>query len=65
LMKRESAKIVRRGRPAMAEGEALDAVIPSARCKSDERKAFEKAAKKGGLTLTQWVRFTLKQAVEK
>jgi antitoxin component of RelBE/YafQ-DinJ toxin-antitoxin module len=49
----------------MAEGEALDAVIPSARCKKDERKAFEKAAKKGGLTLTQWVRLTLKQAVEK
>jgi uncharacterized protein (DUF1778 family) len=49
----------------MAEGEALDAVIPSARCKSDERKAFEKAAKKEGLTLTQWVRFTLNKAVEK
>lgn len=65
-MKRESSKkAVRRGRPAMAEGEALDAVIPSARCKSDERKAFEKAAKKEGLTLTQWVRFTLNKAVEK
>jgi antitoxin component of RelBE/YafQ-DinJ toxin-antitoxin module len=49
----------------MAEGEGLDAVIPSARCKSDERKAFERAAKKAGLTLTQWVRLTLNQAVEK
>jgi len=64
-MKRESKKVSKRGRPAMAEGEALDAVIPSARCKSDERKAFEKAAKKEGLTLTQWVRFTLNKAVEK
>ena len=65
-MKRESSKkAVRRGRPTMAAGEALDAVIPSARCKSDERKSFEKAAKSEGLTLTQWVRFTLNKAVEK
>jgi uncharacterized protein (DUF1778 family) len=65
-MKRESSKeAVRRGRPAKPEGEALDSVIPSARCKSDERKAFEKAAKREGVTLTQWVRLTLKNAVEK
>jgi hypothetical protein len=64
-MKRESKKAAKRGRPPMAEGETLDAVIPSARCKSDERKAFEKAAKKEGLALTQWVRLTLNRAVEK
>jgi uncharacterized protein (DUF1778 family) len=65
-MKRESSKeAVRRGRPAKPEGEALDAVIPSARCKKDERKAFERAAKQEGLTLTQWVRLTLNRAVEK
>lgn len=49
----------------MPEGEALDAVIPPARCKSSEREAFERAAKKEGLTLSLWIRQTLIQAVEK
>jgi hypothetical protein len=49
----------------MPEGEALDAIIPASRCKAGEREAFEKAAAREGVTLTQWVRLTLKRAVEK
>lgn len=65
-MKRESSKkAVRRGRPAKPEGETLDAIIPAIRCKSSERAAFEKAAKKEGLTLSEWTRQTLNQAIEK
>jgi uncharacterized protein (DUF1778 family) len=64
-MKRESKKVVRRGRPAKPEGETLDAIIPATRCKSDERAAFERAAKKEGLTLSEFVRQTLNKAVEK
>ena len=65
-MKRKSDKeTAKRGRPAKPEGETLDAIIPATRCKADERAAFEKAAQKKGLTLSQWVRQTLKRAVEK
>jgi hypothetical protein len=64
-MKREGKKAARRGRPAKPEGETLDAVIPASRCKSSEREAFERAAEKEGVTLTQWVRLVLKRAVEK
>ena len=49
----------------MPEGEALDAFIPATRCKSSEREAFEEAAEDEGLTLSEWVRQTLKKAVEK
>lgn len=65
-MKQEgSKKVARRGRPAKPEGETLDAVIPAARCKASERQAFERAAEKEGVTLTQWVRLVLKREVEK
>jgi predicted HicB family RNase H-like nuclease len=64
-MKRESSKKPKRGRPAKPEGETLDATIPATRCKSSEREAFEKAAKGKGLTLTQWVRQTLKESIKK
>ncbi len=65
-MKRESSKkVVRRGRPAKPKGEAFGAIIPAIRCKSSERKAFEAAAENEGLTLSEWVRQTLKAAVEK
>ena len=53
------------GRPPMPEGEALDSIIPATRCKSDERVAFERAAKKAGLTLSEWVRQTLNKAVQR
>lgn len=65
-MKRESSKKeIKRGRPPMPEGETLDAVIPATRCKLNERKAFEKAAIRDGLKLGEWLRQTLKKAVEK
>ncbi|MBA3713059.1 MAG: hypothetical protein H0W76_11510 [Pyrinomonadaceae bacterium] len=62
---KQSVKLKKVGRPPKPEGESLDAIIPATRCKSKERTAFEKAAKKEGLALTQWVRQTLKQAIEK
>ena len=64
-MKRESKKVIKRGRPAKPEGEALDAIIPATRCKADERAAYDRAAKKEGLTLSEFVRQTLNSAVEK
>ena len=64
-MKRERNKVSKRGRPSKPEGETLDALIPATRCKTDEREAFERAAKKEGLTLSVWVRQTLNKAVKK
>jgi len=64
-LKRQSIKVKKAGRPPKPEGETLDAIIPATRCKADERAAFERAAKKEGLALTQWVRQTLKKVVEK
>lgn len=49
----------------MPKGEALDGVIPATRCKASERKAYDAAAKKEGLTLSEFVRQTLNKAVEK
>jgi hypothetical protein len=57
-------KIKKTGRPSLPKGEALDSIIPATRCKSDERAAFERHAQQKGLTLTQWVRQTLKEAIE-
>ncbi|HEY6188673.1 MAG TPA: hypothetical protein VIW80_13535 [Pyrinomonadaceae bacterium] len=64
-MKKQKEKVKKAGRPPKPEGEALDATIPGIRCKSGEREAFEKAAKKEGLALSEWIRQTLKQAIEK
>jgi predicted HicB family RNase H-like nuclease len=58
-------KIVKRGRPEKKKGDKLDSRIPSSRCKPDERERYEKAARDADLPLTQWVRKTLNQAVEK
>jgi predicted HicB family RNase H-like nuclease len=60
-MKQVKAKV---GRPRLPKGEALGKPTPI-RFQDDERAAFEKAAKKEGLTLSEWVRQTLKRAVEK
>jgi hypothetical protein len=65
-MKRESSKKVnRRGRPAKPEGETLDAIIPMTRCKASEREAYNAAAKRAGLTLSEWLRQTLNKAAGK
>jgi hypothetical protein len=58
-------KIKKAGRPSLPKGEALDSIIPATRCKKSERAAFEKQAQQKGLTLSEWVRQTLKEAVEK
>jgi predicted HicB family RNase H-like nuclease len=57
-------KVGKVGRPRLPKGKALGKPTPI-RFPDDERKTFEKAAKQQGLTLSEWVRQTLKQAVEK
>ena len=52
------------GRPRLPKGKALGKPTPI-RFPDNERALFEKAAKKQGLTLSEWIRQTLKQAVEK
>lgn len=49
------------GRPKFAKGEAREKMTQF-RAQSDEREMFEKAAKKQGLTLSDWIRQTLKAA---
>jgi hypothetical protein len=61
-LKKQKEKVKKAGRPPKPENEVLDAIIPATRCKSDERAAFEQAAKRDGLTLSQWIRQTLKAA---
>jgi hypothetical protein len=50
------------GRPPLPKGEAKDVITPI-RFKQDERDKFDRAAIKAGLTLSEWVRQTLRQAV--
>lgn len=57
-------KTVKPGRPELPKGEALEKVIQS-RVQPSEFKSFEKAAKAEGLKLSEWVRKTLKEAVQK
>ena len=59
-----SKKIVKRGRPRKPEGEALGDPTPI-RFPDDERALYEKLAKREGKTLSEFVRYTLKQAVGK
>lgn len=51
------------GRPKMKKGEARG-TMTQFRLQPDERKAFEAAAKKEGLTLSDWIRETLKRKIE-
>ena len=51
------------GRPKLAKGEARG-TMTQFRLQPNERKAFEQAAKKEGLTLSDWIRETLKQKIE-
>jgi hypothetical protein len=64
-LKKQSVKVKKAGRPLKPKGETLDAIIPATRCKADERAAFERAAKKEGLALSEWIRQTLNKATEK
>jgi predicted HicB family RNase H-like nuclease len=56
-------KVNKVGRPKMAKGEAKGVVMQT-RIQPDERSAFEKAAQKKGLGLSEWVRQTLNNAVK-
>jgi hypothetical protein len=59
-----SKKIVRRGRPPKPKGESLGDPTPI-RFQDSERALYEKLAAKKGLTLSEFVRQTLKQAVQR
>ena len=51
------------GRPKLAKGSARGVVLQT-RVQPDEKAVFEKAAKKQGLTLSEFVRQTLNNAVK-
>jgi predicted HicB family RNase H-like nuclease len=50
------------GRPSLPKGEARAKVTP-VRLQDNERAAFEKAAQKAGMSLSEWIRQTLRSAV--
>ena len=52
------------GRPKFAKGEAREKMTQF-RAQSDEREMFEREAKRKGLTLSDWIRQTLKAATTK
>ena len=56
-------KPVKRGRPELPKGEAKK-VLP-VRVDDNERNLFEKAAKKAGLNLSEWIRKTLHAEAER
>jgi hypothetical protein len=58
-----SKKIVKRGRPPKPKGEALGDPTPI-RFQGDELTRYEKLATKKGLTLSEFVRQTLKEATQ-
>ena len=51
------------GRPSLPKGEARAKVTP-VRLQDTERAAFEKAAQKAGMSLSEWIRQTLKVAAQ-
>jgi predicted HicB family RNase H-like nuclease len=51
------------GRPKMKKGEARGKMTQF-RLQPDERKRFEAAARREGLTLSDWIRETLKRRIE-
>lgn len=62
MSKRKRRTPPRLGRPPLPPKEALSAVLPI-RCRGGEKRAFEAAAKRQGLSLSAWIRDTLKRAV--
>lgn len=55
---------VKRGRPPKPKGEVLGNPTPI-RFSDDELKLFEREAKAEGLTLSEWIRKTLKEAINR
>lgn len=53
----------RLGRPPLPKG-AVRAKITPIRLQDDERTAFEKAAGQQGLSLSEWMRKTLKESLK-
>ena len=60
-----TAKKPKRGRPALPKGETKGKYVPL-RLSEADYKAFAKAMKKSDhKTLSGWIRFTLREAVER
>ena len=51
----------KRGRPPLAKGHVKANIVPM-RLKDEDLKAFSKAAKASNLTLSEWMRNTLRKA---
>ena len=51
------------GRPSLPQGEAR-AVMTPIRLQENERALYEQAAKKAGLSLSEWIRQTLRVALK-
>ena len=56
-------KAKRLGRPPLPKGTVRERITPI-RLQEDERTAFEKAAQQAGLSLSEWVRKTLKESLK-
>jgi predicted DNA-binding protein (UPF0251 family) len=54
----------RLGRPPLPEGTVRTKITPI-RLQDDERLKFEQAAKQAGLSLSEWIRQSLKIAISK
>jgi uncharacterized protein (DUF1778 family) len=53
----------KRGRPPLAKGEVKAKIVPM-RLKDEDVKLFSKAAEASKLTLSEWMRDTLRQAAQ-
>ena len=51
------------GRPPLPKGEVREKITPI-RLQENERATFEKAAQKAGLSLSEWIRQSLRVAAE-
>jgi predicted HicB family RNase H-like nuclease len=56
-------KPARIGRPPLPKHEVREKITPI-RLQEDERARFEKAARKAGLSLSEWIRQTLRAAIQ-
>jgi predicted HicB family RNase H-like nuclease len=59
MPKKEAKKL---GRPPLPKGKAKGVITPI-RFQPEDRAQFEKAAKRAKLSLSEWIRQTLKDAV--
>jgi predicted HicB family RNase H-like nuclease len=59
----QKVKPKRLGRPPLPKGTVREKITPI-RLQGDERSAFEKAAQKAGLSLSEWIRKTLNESLK-